>query len=999
MRYPLKFSANGWYVLAVVLGLGLAPISQAQSVHKETLPPIDVLRSSPSSRLQQATPVFEITSSTNTTLFQVNADGSLSLPTGAGAGLVLTSTADGTATWQSASGGNGSFSLPYTSTYAGTDVAFSLTKANNDPIMDLISTGTAPSLRLIGQGTGSGLLAQMQGATGQAANLQIFSSSNSSSVLFARTAGTGHALEARSEGSGTTLEALNTNLGRAGYFETSNGSNTQATLSALTRGTGNAGVFTISNTNSNDEALLATTNGTFYAIQARSTGVGSGLLVNAGSNASANSYGVRAQNSGLGIGGYFEAGNASNTNPALYGRARGTGYTAYLEGLGDNTKGLFITTTGSNLALEVDGSAQVGSLASTGSITSNSGGFVFPDGSVQSTAVSGATVGWTFAANNLIAASAAHTITNSTYTTIAGGGSSSANNRAENATSGFLGGGLGNLIGNTAAVLGGGLSNKSTGNYSVVAGGEYNEALASTSFIGGGQNNTISVDGGSGVIPGGSDNEVTAARGFAAGLRAKVNHSGSFVWNDGTTLASNGELDAGDAFRTTATNQFLLRSSGGVGININQPTAALHVAPTSSFGSRIIFGHATGTTGDRRGVMGQSDADAGFGVYGYASATTGSPAGVYGISDASAGFGVQGRADGTSATGVQGRADGTSGVGVEGTASGTSGIGGKFSGGTRGVQGTGAAYGLHGEGDEGVYGRSTDSGAIGILGAPADNANNDAGSGVYGRNTLGPVSFSDPTPIGVRGEATYGYGGFFKGADGLYATGADWGVEIESRIGLRILGQQMGAQIQTNTGFALILQNAEADIPTLSVANDAGRNENIFAAQFLDNIRVSGTVQSDSPFQTFTDHPEDPANYYLRQSTVSSEDQIAMYDGNVILDADGEAWAELPSYVSRMVTDFRYQLTCIGRPANVYIAEEVRGGRFKIAGGEPGMKVSWMLTGTRIDPAARQAAFEVKQQKPPSERGYYVHPEAYGFSQQRSITARRTEQIRKAEER
>ena len=65
--------------------------------------------------------------------------------------------------------------------------------------------------------------------------------------------------------------------------------------------------------------------------------------------------------------------------------------------------------------------------------------------------------------------------------------------------------------------------------------------------------------------------------------------------------------------------------------------------------------------------------------------------------------------------------------------------------------------------------------------------------------------------------------------------------------------------------------------------------------------------------------------------------------------------------------DFRYQLTCIGGFAPVYIAREISGNRFKIAGGQPGMKVSWQVTGIRQDPFANEHRIPVEEPKPPVE--------------------------------
>jgi hypothetical protein len=73
-----------------------------------------------------------------------------------------------------------------------------------------------------------------------------------------------------------------------------------------------------------------------------------------------------------------------------------------------------------------------------------------------------------------------------------------------------------------------------------------------------------------------------------------------------------------------------------------------------------------------------------------------------------------------------------------------------------------------------------------------------------------------------------------------------------------------------------------------------------------------------------------------------------VYDGVAMLDAQGEATIKLPNWFEALNRDFRYQLTSIGAPGpNLYIAEEISGNQFKIAGGKPDGKVSWQVTGTR----------------------------------------------------
>ena len=105
-----------------------------------------------------------------------------------------------------------------------------------------------------------------------------------------------------------------------------------------------------------------------------------------------------------------------------------------------------------------------------------------------------------------------------------------------------------------------------------------------------------------------------------------------------------------------------------------------------------------------------------------------------------------------------------------------------------------------------------------------------------------------------------------------------------------------------------------------------------------------------------------------------------VYNGNVVLDQSGEAVVEMPAYFEALNREIRYQLTCIGGFAEVYIAEEMSDNRFRIAGGKSGMKVSWQVTGIRKDQFALMNPITVEVDKAPEERGTYLHPAAYGAS-------------------
>jgi hypothetical protein len=128
------------------------------------------------------------------------------------------------------------------------------------------------------------------------------------------------------------------------------------------------------------------------------------------------------------------------------------------------------------------------------------------------------------------------------------------------------------------------------------------------------------------------------------------------------------------------------------------------------------------------------------------------------------------------------------------------------------------------------------------------------------------------------------------------------------------------------------------------------------------------------------DHPLDPANKYLYHTSVESPDMKNIYDGVTTLDSSGEAEIDLPDWFEALNKDFRYQLTCIGGFAPVYVAQEVENNRFRIAGGTPGLKVSWQLTGIRHDAYAEAHRSPVEQEKPANERGHYLHPALFGAS-------------------
>jgi len=158
-----------------------------------------------------------------------------------------------------------------------------------------------------------------------------------------------------------------------------------------------------------------------------------------------------------------------------------------------------------------------------------------------------------------------------------------------------------------------------------------------------------------------------------------------------------------------------------------------------------------------------------------------------------------------------------------------------------------------------------------------------------------------------------------------------------------------------------------------------------YAGVFSGNVIVTGTL-SKGAGSFKIDHPLDPANKYLSHSFVESPDMMNLYDGNVILDGNGEAIVTMPDWFEALNMDFRYQLTAMGKPSpDLYIASEISGNQFKIAGGTPGSKVSWMVTGIRHDAYANAHRIKVEELKPASDKGKYLNPEEQGKSPQQGI--------------
>jgi hypothetical protein len=466
---------------------------------------------------------------------------------------------------------------------------------------------------------------------------------------------------------------------------------------------------------------------------------------------------------------------------------------------------------------------------------------------------------------------------------------------------------------------------------------------------------------------------------MVAGLRGRpvspnVPQVGQVLKWDGLMWTPSNDLTDGN---------FTLPFTGGAAVQNGATFAIANPAPTgqavaisgasASTSGTGILGEATATTGEAYGVIGRSASQSGRGVFGEATASSGNTYGMYGRASSSSGIGVFGEATATSGStrGVVGRSSSTSGVGVLGEATATS----------------GSVYGVQGRSSStsgvGVFGEATAT--TGSVYGVQGRASSTSGIGVFGEataisgNTYGIVGRASSTSgVGVLGEATATtgntYGGLFQNPSssgiGVYGyaqatTGTNFGVvgRSESPSGRGVVGV---AEASTGTNYGVLGR-------TNSSANGWG----VYAGG---RLGASGTKS----FQI--DHPLRPETHFLNHFCIEAPEPYNLYRGTVTLDAQGEAWVQLPDYFEAINRDASYHLTPIGAAMpNLHVAVEIQGNRFKIAGGAPFKKVSWEVKAVRNDPWVQQYGYQTEQEKPKGYQGLYLHPELYGQPQERGV--------------
>lgn len=262
---------------------------------------------------------------------------------------------------------------------------------------------------------------------------------------------------------------------------------------------------------------------------------------------------------------------------------------------------------------------------------------------------------------------------------------------------------------------------------------------------------------------------------------------------------------------------------------------------------------------------------------------------------------------------------------------------------------------------------------------------NDSSAGIWffqsaPQSDRGFVGMADDTHIGFWGN-----------------TGAGWGLTMDTTNGVVNIprGASMNAQLS-------VINNQPANAST-AVCASSNNGVGVFAAgktalnavgpsTFTGDVTISGALSAREK-HCLIDHPSDPENKTLTHACVEADERLNVYSGNVELDESGEARVTLPEWVAAFNKDFRYQLTCIGQAAPVYVAREVGDDGFSIAGGAAGMKVSWQLTGVRNDAYAQANPLLIEQEKPEDEKGFFLNPEAFGHDHSRHVQYKRHEHL------
>ena len=263
-----------------------------------------------------------------------------------------------------------------------------------------------------------------------------------------------------------------------------------------------------------------------------------------------------------------------------------------------------------------------------------------------------------------------------------------------------------------------------------------------------------------------------------------------------------------------------------------------------------------------------------------------------------------------------------------------------------------------------------------------------SGRGVYGSSTAatgltygGRFESDSTTGRGVFGVATattgstYGLSGQVNSSDGIGAFGnntADTGLaygglfQSDSDFGRGVYGLNTR---NTGANYGVRGQTASPDGYGVFAVGELG-------ATGVKSFRI--------------DHPFDPLGKYLLHYATESPTPQNFYVGNIVTDARGYAWVELPDYFAEINKNFKYQLTVVDDSESttfvqVKIGRKIKGNRFLIMSSAPNIEVSWRVDADRNDLYVRNRKPRDVVEKEGLERGRYQHPELYGEGPERGM--------------
>lgn len=449
--------------------------------------------------------------------------------------------------------------------------------------------------------------------------------------------------------------------------------------------------------------------------------------------------------------------------------------------------------------------------------------------------------------------------------------------------------------------------------------------------------------------------------------------SGNFsavTWSTGNKwLKVDIDTNAGNNFTTMGESQLLsvpyaLYAANGTPGPTGVTGATGPIGPTGNTGTTGAQGN-TGATGPQgnTGAIGATGSTGAIGATGITGAT-----GATGIAGATGNTGVTGATGNTGATGPTG----ATGFLSNGSAAGNT----PYWDGTQWIVNSSNIYNNGGNIGIGTTTpdrklkvmSSTTGNFQGIIHSEYTGTGNVHAVGVYGK--------SNPAP-------GYGIGAMFEGGNegmevvansafatfGVYAIAAGGSTGSSQRA---LYGDASGAGDDNMGVYGSASGAATTNYGVYGIANNASNN---YAGYFAGNIYAVSASASIKAFRI--DHPLDPEHKFLYHSSVESPDMKNIYDGITTTDASGEATVSLPSYFEALNMDYRYQLTCIEQFAQAIILTEIHNNQFIIKTDKPNVKVSWMVTGIRKDPAANKYRIVPEVLKREGEIGKYQVPEAY----------------------